>query len=47
MQHVNITSMRYRTHYPTFFLSLARFGAICNGLPSTIVKFVKKNIDIF
>ena len=47
MQHVNITSMRYHKHYRTFFLSLAWFGAICNGLPSIIVKFVKNNIDIF
>ena len=41
MQRFTITSMNYRTHYRTFSLSLAWFGAICNGLPYITIKFIK------
>ena len=38
---------RYHTRCHTFSLSLALFGAICNGLPRVNVKFIKKCILIF
>ena len=42
MQHVIITSMCYLTHYHTFSLGVAWFGAICNALSRVSVKFIKK-----
>ena len=42
MQHVIITSMCYLTHYDTFSLGVAWFGAICNALSRVSVKFMKQ-----
>ena len=44
MQHVIITSMCYLTHYDTFSLGVAWFGAICNALSRVSVKFMKQFI---
>ena len=47
MQNVTITSTCYVTHYHTFSLSLAWFGAICNALPRVTIKLIKEYILIF
>ena len=48
MQHVAITSKRYRTHYRTFSLSLAWFGGYLQRLATRYRQVYKKvNINIF
>ena len=47
MQHVIITSMCYLTHYDTFSLGVAWFGAICNALSRVSVKFMKQFIYLY
>ena len=44
MQHVITTGLCYLTHYRTSSLSVAWFGAVCNALPLTTVKFIKKKL---